>query len=391
VREDPARDELLYAGTEYGLFVSLNGGRTWQTLQRNLPVTPVADLRVQGSDLVVATQGRSLWILDDLTPLRQTGEVARNAPAHLFRPRDTPRVEIGGGGAGGVESAPDNLPAGALVHYYLGTKPDKEVTLEVLDAKGAVVRRFSSDSAKARVERTDTLATGVGMHRIVWDLTYPAPKLPKGSVIWGYTGGVKAPPGTYAVRLTANGVTQTKEFRILADPRLATQVTQADYEEQFRVAIAIRDSLEAVSRAVDAIRSIKEQAQHAVEAAEKVDRAGEVKPAADSLGGKLTGVETDITQTKSQSGQDPLRFPGRLDNQLAELYGAVTGTDGYISGGPEGRPAKGAYERMADVLKDWAPIAQRYQTILDRDVPAFNELLRRLGLGAIVVQRKTVS
>lgn len=390
VREDPVKDGLLYAGTEFGLFVSFNDGRSWQSLQRNLPVSPVADLRVQHNDLIVATQGRSLWILDDITPLRQMSDVANGAAAHLFTPRDTYRVEVGGGGAGGVEAAPENLPAGVLFHYFLAQPAKGAITLDVLDSRGTTVRSFTSDTAKARANGDPALATAAGGQRYVWDMFYPGPTMPKGSVEWGYIGGVKAPPGTYTVRLSANGVSQSRTFALLPDPRLARQVTQADYDEQFRVAMAVRDSLNAVNHAVEVIRTIKEQTTRAVEAAGKVDRGQEVTPAADSLTGKLTGVEVDLSQVKSQSGQDPLRFAGRLDNQLVELYGYVTGTDGYISGGPEGRPSKGAYERMADVLKDWAPISQRLQVVLDRDVPAFNELLRRLGLGAIVVPRKTV-
>lgn len=390
VREDPVKDGIIYAGTEYGLFVSLNSGRSWQSLQLNLPESPVADLQVHRNDLVVATQGRSLWILDDLTPLHQLAEVAPGAPAHLYTPRDTYRVEIGGGGAGGVETRVDNLPAGVLIHYVLGLPPTNEVKLEVLDAHGGVVKAFTSDTAKARENGVPALKVVKGMNRSVWDMFYPGPKAPKGSVTWGYTGGVKAPPGTYSVRLTANGVTQTRSFALLADPRLRNDVTQADYEEQFRMGIAVRDSLNAVNRSIDVIRAIKEQAARVVEAADKIDRASDVKPAADSLSGKLGGVEVDLIQVKSQSGQDPLRFAGRLDNQLAELYGAITGTDGYINGGPEGRPTKGAYERMADVMKEWAPLSAKLQVILDKDVPAFNELLKRLGLGAVVVPRKAV-
>ena len=392
VREDPVKEGIIYAGTEYGLFVSLNNGRSWQSLQLNLPDSPVADLQVHRNDLVVSTQGRALWILDDLTPLHQLAEVAEGARAHLFKPRDTYRVEIGGGGAGGVETRPDNLPAGVLLHYYLGAAPTTEVKLEVIDARGGVVKSFTSDTARARESGGTALKTAKGMNRYVWDMFYPGPKAPTGGVIWGYNGGVKAPPGTYTVRLTANGVTQTKSFALLSDPRLRSEVTQADYDEQFRMGIAVRDSLDRVNRSIDIIRTLREQTARVVEAAGKIERAGEVKPAADSLAGKLGGVEVDLIQVKSQSGQDPLRFAGRLDNQLAELYGAITGIDGYIDGGPEGRPTKGSYERMADVMREWAPLSAKLQVILDKDVPAFNELLRRLGLGALVVPvpRKTV-
>lgn len=388
VREDPVKDGIAYAGTEYGLFVTLDGGRRWQSLQRNLPISPVADMRVHRNDLVVATQGRSIWILDDLTPLHQLADVASGAPAHLFTPRDAWRVQVGGGGAGGVEAAPDPAPNGAIIQYYL-TAADSTLRIEVLDARGAVVRTFTTDTARARETGSPVPPSKAGGHRVVWDLTYTGPRYPKGAVTWGYTGGVKAPPGEYRVRLTANGVTQSRSFRLLPDPRL-THVTQADYEEQFRVATQVRDSINAVTAAIETIRSLKEQADRVVEQAGRIDRAPEVRPAADSLAARLTGVEDGLIQSKSRSNQDPIRFAGRLDNQLAELYGYVTGTGGYIAGGAEGRPTRGAMERLTDLQQTWAPLRARLQEVIDRDLPAFNALLQRLGLGALVVPRRTV-
>jgi hypothetical protein len=297
-------------------------------------------------------------------------------------------VQIGGGGAGGVEAAPDPAPAGAIIHYYLSA-PDSTIKIEILDSRGSTVRSFSTDTAAARQNGAPTLANKRGGNRLLWDLTYTGPRYPKNAVTWGYTGGVKAPPGDYRVRLVANGVTMEKQFRLLADPRL-TGVTQADYEEQFRIAVQVRDSITAVTQAIETIRSLKEQATRAVEQAGRIERTAEVKPAADSLAGKLTGVEDGLIQSRSQSGQDPIRFAGKLDNQLAELYGYVTGPSGYIAGGVEGRPTRGATERLADLQRTWAPLRAQLQVIIDRDLAAFNALLQRLGLGTIVVPRRIV-
>jgi hypothetical protein len=227
------------------------------------------------------------------------------------------------------------------------------------------------------------------MFRVTWDLTYAGPTPVKGQVVWGYTGGVKAPPGEYTVRLTANGVTMAHAFRLLADPRLTT-LTQADYEEQFRLGSAIRDSINVVQQALETIRAVREQAQRAVEQAARISQEGVVRPAVDSLTGKLGGVELEFSQVKSQSGQDPIRFAGKLDNQLMELYGFVTGSDGYIAGGPKGRPAPAAAARLADLGQALAPVSGRLRTILERDVAALNELLKRLGLGGIVLPRAPV-
>ena len=389
VREDPVKEGLVYAGTEHGVYVTFDDGRRWQSLQLNLPDSPVADMRVHRNDLVIATQGRSLWILDDLTPLHQLADVARGGAAHLFAPRDVYRIQVGGGGAGGVESAPDPLPTGALLHAWFTAAPDSGALIEVLDARGSVVRSFTTDTARARTLGQPALKAVAGAQRVVWDLNYPGPRVLKGQTIWGYTGGVKAPPGNYRVRIVAGGVTQVRPLRVLADPRIP-EVTQAEYEEQFRVASGLRDSINVVNQSLELIRSIREQAKHAVAQAERISRTADVQPAATALDGKLTGVEGALNQTKSESGQDPIRHAGRLDNQLVELYGSITGDDGYISGGPEGRPTRGATERLNDVLRDWAPLSAQLRTIIERDVPAFNELLRRLGLGAVVLPPRPI-
>jgi photosystem II stability/assembly factor-like uncharacterized protein len=172
VREDPAREGLLYAGTEFGVYASFDGGRRWQSLQLNLPVTPVVDMHVHQNDLVLATQGRSFWILDDLTPLHQVGPEVARARAHLYAPRPAHRVATGGGQ--GHHDTPENLPAGAMIHYYLAEAPSAPVTLEVLDSRGQIVRSFSSDTAEARRIRSPALPSARGMNRARWDLLYPA-------------------------------------------------------------------------------------------------------------------------------------------------------------------------------------------------------------------------
>jgi hypothetical protein len=393
VREDPEREGLLYAGTEFGMFASFDGGRRWQPLQLNLPVTPVSDLAVQGSDLVVATQGRSIHILDDVTPLREIAAAratsAAMARAHLFAPRAAHRVTIGSGSAGTETWAPDSVPAGALVHYRLAAAPDSgapPVTLAVLDGEGRVVREWSSDTARARVLHTPALVAKAGMHRVSWDLAYTPPTAAKGVTIWGYTGGVKAPPGTYQVRLAALGETRTQPLRVLPDPRLP-ELTDADYRAQFVAAMAVRDTLSAIAEGVETIRAIREQAARVVELAVRADSAGAVavRQAADSLTRKLTAVEGELTQARSQSGQDPIRFAGRLDNQYVELYGNLTGTDGYINGGPEGRPTAGALERVRDLDREWAPLAARLRAIVEQDVPAFSAAAQRAGVAPIVL------
>ena len=384
VREDPVRRGLLFAGTEFGLYVSFDDGANWQSFQLNLPVTPVTGMRVAHGDLVISTQGRSFWILDDLTPLRELTEEVASAPAYLFQPRDAYRVTKGN--AGGLsELGPAVAPSGAAIHYAVADGGPDAVTVEILDETGESVRTFSSDSTAAAEAGTARLTTEPGLHRLRWDLNYPGPRVADGAVIWGYTGGVKAPPGTYQVRLSAGDVNETRSFEVLKDPRL-DNVTQADFEEQFRVAMAVRDSLTQVADVLEELQGIMAQIDEVVEKADFAGQGDEVTPLADTVDTELTAVQEDLMQTRNQSGQDPIRFPPKLDNQWVELYNFLTGVDGYISGGPEGRPTEGAMERYDDLSAEWRRVRGRYQGVLDDHVRRFNELVERLGLPAVVLK-----
>lgn len=388
VREDPVREGLLFAGTERGIFVSFDAGRRWQSIQGDLPVVPVTGMKIAHDDLILSTQGRSFWILDDMTPLRELTTQVTASPAHLFTPRDAYRVNNAGADGGLGELAPEAAPQGATLHYWLGSEPSGEVRLDVVDGAGAVVRTFSSDSAVVADTRGVRIARTAGLNRITWDLMYPGPELPDDAVIWGYTGGVKAPPGTYRARLTvAGGAPQEASFDVVADPRIP-EVTQADYQEQFRVAVAVRDSITSVTQAIKTLSAIREQVVAVLERADAAGQADQLKPLGDTLQTKSTDVHEELQQTKNQSGQDPIRFPPRLDNQWVELYNNITGPDGYISGGPEGRPLPGAYQRIDDLNNDWAAVRGRYLEILQNELVRFNEAVERLGLPAVVLPNR---
>ncbi|MFW6089172.1 MAG: WD40/YVTN/BNR-like repeat-containing protein [Gemmatimonadota bacterium] len=385
VREDPEREGLLYAGTERGVYVSFDDGGHWQPLRNDMPVTPITGMKVHRSgDLVVSTMGRGFWILDGLDPLRELDESVASAPAHLFDPADATRWHDRGGAGGPF--APENEPYGALIDYWLADDAGTELTLEIVDAGGATVRTFTSDTARHDSPGFDEADAGAGHHRVVWDLTYPGPDDPDDVQIWGFSGGVKAPPGRYLARLSVDGTTLEREFEVLADPRLEGTIAQADYEEQLRVGMAVRDSLDAVWRGVRTARAVQEQVE-SIE--ERLREAGmdeaRISAQADSLARALTGVETRMTQVRSESGQDPIRFPGQIDNQYAELYGNVTGWDGYISGGAEGRPTEGARRRFQDLNAEWAEISAELERILDEEVAGFNALLMELGIPAIIL------
>ncbi len=307
VREDPERPGLLYAGTERGVYVSFDDGERWQPLQNDLPVTPVTGMRVHRGDLVISTMGRGFWILDDVTPLREiTGDVARSA-AYLYRPRDAYRANDRGVGGPDLPDSPEPRPHGATIHYYLADDAEEEIRLDVVDASDRVVRAFSSDSVAADSLGTTRLPTTAGMHRVTWDLTYPGPDRPDDVVIWGYSDGVKAPPGEYRARLTAAVAEgQVRRFHVLPDPRLEGEVTQDDYDEQFRVASAVRDTVDAVWAGLRTARSVMEQVGSVSERAVEAGHDPSIAEHADSLVAGGPGARDHAGPQRERPRPDPL-------------------------------------------------------------------------------------
>ncbi len=373
VREDPDRKGLLYAGTEFGLYVSFDDGAHWQSLQRDLPITPVTDLAVHEQDLVVATQGRSFWVLDDLTPLHQLTEEVAASAVHLFAPRAAYRTQMRGFRGG---NAPEPRPNGALVYFYLAEKPDTAaaVRLEILDENQQTVRAFSTKPDEEKKE--GKLAVKAGLNRFVWDLNYPAPNLVEGAVMsLAYTGGPKAATGAYHARLTAAGQTQTQPFEIKKDPRWP--YTDDDLQAQFDLTMDVLGKLNETHDAIRTIRSVREQTKALAARAVKAGHAEAIKTASKEIGEKLTALEEKLIQTKSESSQDPINFPSMIDDQFAYLYTVVNAQDA--------RPTAGSYQRFDDLKAELQPHLDALESILKTEVATFNALLSQEGVPHIVL------
>jgi len=281
VREDPEREGLLYAGTEFGVFVSFDNGGRWRALQLNLPVTPVTDMKLHRGDLVLSTQGRSFWILDDVSALSQLSDVMMAQPAQLLKPRDAWRLRYASG-FGGEESNrassadPQYPPRGAMIDYWLALNTSGPVTLDILDRNGAVVRSFSSEVPQAgtvEVPRdlrppslasagTPRLSKAAGLNRVIWDFAYPGP--------WDANprrngrDGPLAPPGTYTLRLTANGVTESQPLVVRPDPRITRDgVTTEVLREQLAHNLRVRDLVSQVNIAVAKLAAVDKNRQAA--------------------------------------------------------------------------------------------------------------------------------
>lgn len=377
VREDPKRPGLLYAGAEHGIYVSFDDGANWQSLSLNLPDTQVPDLAVEDNDLVIATHGRSFYILDDIGLLRQLTPEFASADAHLFQPRTA------------IRSVTQ-----AAIDYSL-KKPADKITIEILDAKGQVIRAFtgSTDDDKRATGPGAGAAGGesfgppaarpparkAGTNRFTWDLRYPGATVFEGMILWSARAeaGPLSPPGNYQVRLTADGQTQTQAFAIKRDPRL-TNVTDADLAEQFSLAIKVRDKTSEANEMVILIREIKKQIKDRSERAK--DKS--VSEAGESLAKKLSAVEEDVYQVRNQSNQDPLNFPIKLNNQIAALRRSIETGDG--------RPTAQSYVVFKELAAQLDDVHAKLNAALKSDLAQLNKLLtdRKLDLIQPAVEKR---
>ena len=346
IREDPDREGLLYAGTEFGMFISFDNGRNWQSFQLNLPVTPVTDIRVNEADLVLSTMGRSFWILDDLTPLHQLKRESASAQAQLFRPRPTYRTRYST--SVGRGDGPDYPPPGARIHYLLSPEIEAPLTLDIIDAEGTVIRSFSTARTDVRVARgpvtdpsqlvregTPSLPMQRGMNRFFWDLRYPGPW--NENPAQSGTGGPVAAPGTYRVRLTAGKWTQTQVLEVRMDPRVtADHVSAADLEEQLRFNLQLRDAITAARTAAFRLSEARDKMRKSGRDAER-----------------LKQVETLLARLVTPGGPYPQPM---LTDQLLYVYRMTTQSDQKIG--------HDASIRFADLSKEMASILADVSNVL---------------------------
>jgi photosystem II stability/assembly factor-like uncharacterized protein len=386
IREDPERKGLLYAGTEFGLYVSFDDGRHWQSLQLNLPVTPVTDLAVKEGDLVVATQGRSFWILDDLSPLRQlTGQVAAGG-AFLFQPRPVYLLR-GGSFSGGGEGAGQNPPGGAILHYLIPGETDESLTLEILDGEENLLRAFSSEKEEPRAPNpwaafmppgaipTGKLEKKKGMNRFVWDLRLPDARLVEGTVLWGQAAGPVVPPGNYTARLSRGEWSQTRTFEVLADPRL--EITPGALRERFDLSRKIWQALSETHDAVLRMRDVRDQVDGLARRLAEAGRGEGVEATATAVRDKLAALEDRLIQARAESAQDVLNHPPRLDGQWIGLLGVVESADAP--------PTAGALERYGDLRSELDGLLVEIRAVLETELTAFNDVVRAKDLPPVIV------
>jgi hypothetical protein len=385
VREDPVRKNLLYAGTETGIFVSFDGGAKWQSLQLNLPNSPIHDLIVKNDDLVVATHGRSFWILDDLTPLRAASTQAATE-AVLYKPRLTYRLRwpefferrqpVG-----------ENPPSGTIVYYYFPSAPKGVVTLEFLDASGKVVRRYSNGEKKEadtppewpdQPPPVEKISAEVGVNRFAWDLRLQGPTPLAGEPGAEFRNhGPMVPPGAYQVRLTAEGKSYTEPLELKADPRV--KVSGDDLQKQSELGRKIVAQVSEIHEAAAAVREVRTQTRGLAKRFGNGDdaRYAALVSASKDFDKKSLDLESQLLQVNSKSSESNLNYPVLIDERLHGLLGSVESADAA--------PTTQQYEVFDALEKEAQPLLAQYRELMSKDLPALNEMVNKQNIPALYV------
>tara|TARA_R110001606_G_scaffold399265_1_gene583083 strand:- start:157567 stop:160740 length:3174 start_codon:yes stop_codon:yes gene_type:complete len=378
VRADPKRKGLLYAGTESGMYISFDDGASWSTFQLNLPTVPITDLAIKNDNLIAATQGRSFWLIDDLTPLHQLNATVAAADVHLFKPIDSYRM---GGFAWRVPSgAGKNHHNGVQFFFSLKNEPGEKdtVTLEVMEADGDLIKKFSIVSK----ERGEKLTVKKGSNTFVWNMQYPAPEGFDGLIMWAARlTGPKAVPGTYKARLTANGKTSETEFTILKDPR--TEGSVADIQAQFDFIQGVNAKMTETHQTIKDIRSARVQMNDLKDRLGKEDAYKELVESINEINKKMTAVEEELYQTKNRSGQDPLNYPIRLNNKLGHLSSVANSSD-Y-------KPTDQTIAVKTELESAINEQLSKWEQIKNSDIPQLNEKAKQKGVEAVMLKKGDAS
>ncbi|OEK03857.1 hypothetical protein BFP97_13095 [Roseivirga sp. 4D4] len=369
VREDPKQKDLLFAGTELGLYVSLDGGVKWNKFQRNLPIVPITDLMVHGNDLIIATQGRAFWVMDDLNPLYELSEAA-NADFYVYEPEDAIRDNAF---RTGNRSVGQNPYPGFSIMYYIKENVDSlDMSIEFKNAQGDVVRSFSTDSK----ERQEKITKKSGMNRFNWNLSKTNFKGVDGVFVGLGAGGHRVAPGDYTVTFTYGDTVVEKEVTINPDPRW--EANESDYAEQQSYLEAVRSMIENLQEKANDIRSIRSQINDLKARISKDDYAS-VHEKADEVLEMINASEAEMVQPKQKTFQDVINFENKLEVQLLHIYGTIDGIEPPITNGQK--------KRVQDMIGKYDTVMEQAEAI-EKGLEDLTELIRTERVPFIAPKKK---
>ncbi len=376
LRADKKRPGLLYAGTEYGMYISFDDGAHWKPFQLNMPITQIADMTIKDNDLIVATHGRAFYVLDDLSLLQQMNINILNQNLHVFDVNPAYRMQGGRfrGAFGGTEAnVGTNPPNGVVFNYYVkNIKDSAKAYVKIFDTTHKEIKTFSTKS------KDNKLDIDKGMNQFVWDFQYPQAERAEGMILWnGTPGALPAPPGKYFARFIVENDSVEVPFTIKADPNY--KISQQDYEAQFNFLMQVRNKFNDVQNAIKDIRSFRTQINSFVSLQGK-NMPKDVKQVADSINKQLSSIENELVQTKSKSGEDPLNFPIKLNDKIAGLYNVAN--SGNFA------PTKQVQDVYADLSAQIDAQLRKLGEIKNKQIPAFNELIRQKALPVIGIAKE---
>jgi len=389
VREDPGHKGLLFAGTEAGIYVSFDEGAHWQSLQLNLPNSPVHDMVIHGQSLAVATHGRAFWILDDISALRQADSSIAASDAHLFAPSPTIRSRMGHMNRRRYAIG-ENPPDGTTLYYYLKEQPKDSIKLEILDPSGKTIRSYTSEEKKEesaseeweRDEPAQHIPAKAGLNLFTWDLRYQEPlKIPKAVYDEGQPAGPLVLPGKYDVRLTVAGKGSTLPVDVSLDPRVKT--SSADLRKQFDLMLKLRDREEEMNKAVLSIRDLRTQLltlEKRLGAADhgKTDANKSLIDQSAALRKKITETEDELINSKATASEDELHYPTKLNSKFGYLTAAVDSADVA--------PTEGELGVFAELDGQLETQLAKWREVTTKDLPAFNDSLRSASIPVVAAR-----
>lgn len=372
LREDPKQKGLLYAGTETGMYISFNDGKNWNPFQLNLPIVPITDLTIKDNNLIVATQGRGLWIIDDLSVIHQAMKMS-NKDVALMKPKPTYRMQ--GGSREGSLTSGTNHPSGVMTYFYLKNYDEKKDTISVtyLNKQNDTLKSFSNHSKK------DKLDVEQGANLTTWDTRSKGAEVLDGMILWwANLDAPRAYPDTYKVRLNVNGKDEEQSFEIIPNPN--SESTAADMKAQYEFISDVNETVDKAHKSIKNIRAINKQLKDFQEQYKDDERTKDLRDKAKKLQDDFTAIEEALYQTKNRSGQDPLNFPIKLTNKLGHLNSLVGMGD--FAPTEQDKAVKRELEQQinAELVK--------FDNLVSQEISEFNTQFNNLKLNYLFVEDK---